>query len=181
MKMIETSATVRRAYFKTMLATGIAFGALLSSPAFAQSNTNSAAPAADEREGLDTIIVTATKRAENLQDVPVSISAIGSEQLASRGVTTSNDLGQVVPNLQVSSQYGETSPNFSLRGVGHQSASMLTKSARPSVIPTACRSTILTGLRFCAGRKAPCLAAIPLAVRSTSSRVSQSWVRQMAL
>ena len=67
---------------------------------------------------VGTIIVTATRRSENLQDVPISISAIGSAQLASRGVTVTNDLGGVVPNLQVSSQYGETQPNFSLRGVG---------------------------------------------------------------
>ncbi len=87
--------------------------------ALAQADTTSTANEASEPQGgLADIIVTATKRAENLQDVPVSISAIGSEQLASRGVTTSNDLGSVVPNLQVSSQYGETSPNFSLRGVG---------------------------------------------------------------
>lgn len=71
-----------------------------------------------EQNGLGDIIVTATRRAENLQDVPISISAIGAAQLASRGVSTSNDLGAVVPNLQVSSQYGETQPNFSLRGVG---------------------------------------------------------------
>ncbi|WP_324741744.1 TonB-dependent receptor [Tsuneonella sp. CC-YZS046] len=84
--------------------------ALAAAPAMAQSSSSSG--------GLGEIVVTATKRAENLQDVPVSISAIGSEQLASRGVTSSNDLGAVVPNLQVSSQYGETSPNFSMRGVG---------------------------------------------------------------
>jgi len=86
--------------------------------ALAQADTSSSANEASEQQGLADIIVTATKRAENLQDVPVSISAIGNEQLASRGVTTSNDLGAVVPNLQVSSQYGDTSPNFSLRGVG---------------------------------------------------------------
>jgi len=77
-----------------------------------------ALPALAAEGGIGDIIVTATKRAENLQDVPVSISAVGAEQLTSRGVTASQDLGTVVPNLQVSSQYGETSPNFSLRGVG---------------------------------------------------------------
>ena len=88
-------------------------------PAQIESPTNSAEKtSAKDNGGVGDIIVTATKRREKLQDVPVSISAIGQEQLASRGVTTSNDLGQVVPNLQVSSQYGETSPNFSLRGVG---------------------------------------------------------------
>lgn len=90
---------------KTVLLGSVAIGAV---PAMAQT----------AGQGLGEIVVTATKRSENLQDVPVSISAIGAEQLASRGVTSSGDLGQVVPNLQVSSQYGETSPNFSLRGVG---------------------------------------------------------------
>jgi len=84
--------------------------ALMATPALAQAD--------DSDAGLGEIVVTATKRGENLQDVPISISAIGAEQLTSRGVTGSNDLGQVVPNLQVSSQYGETSPNFSMRGVG---------------------------------------------------------------
>jgi iron complex outermembrane recepter protein len=100
----------------TALRTALIAGLVCSTSGIALAQ--SAAPQAEEREGLDEIIVTATKRAENLQDVPVSISAIGQEQLLSRGVTTSNDLGSVVPNLQVSSQYGETSPNFSLRGVG---------------------------------------------------------------
>ena len=80
--------------------------------------TNSSSDSTADQAGLGDIIVTATRRSENLQDVPISISAIGSEQLASRGVSATNDLGAVVPNLQVSSQYGETQPNFSLRGVG---------------------------------------------------------------
>jgi iron complex outermembrane recepter protein len=106
--------TIRNTVLRTALIATLACGT--SGIALAQSAP--AAKPADDQTGLGEIIVTATKRAENLQDVPVSISAIGNEQLASRGVTTSNDLGSVVPNLQVSSQYGETSPNFSLRGVG---------------------------------------------------------------
>jgi iron complex outermembrane recepter protein len=107
--------TIRNRALRTALIAALTCGT--SSIALAQSAADSTAQAEDQG-GLGDIIVTATKRAENLQDVPVSISAIGQEQLASRGVTTSNDLGSVVPNLQVSSQYGETSPNFSLRGVG---------------------------------------------------------------
>jgi iron complex outermembrane receptor protein len=90
----------------------LASGSLLAMPAHAQDSQEASSV------GLGEIVVTATKRSENLQDVPVSISAIGAEQLASRGVTASADLATVVPNLQVSSQYGETSPNFSMRGVG---------------------------------------------------------------
>lgn len=90
---------------KTVLLGSVAIGAV---PAMAQT----------AGQGVGEIVVTATKRSENLQDVPVSISAIGAEQLASRGVTGTGDLTSVVPNLQVSSQYGETQPNFSMRGVG---------------------------------------------------------------
>lgn len=90
----------------------LASGSLLATSAHAQDSQEASSV------GLGEIVVTATKRSENLQDVPVSISAIGAEQLASRGVTASADLATVVPNLQVSSQYGETSPNFSMRGVG---------------------------------------------------------------
>lgn len=109
--------TIRNSALRTALFAALVTGT--SGVALAQADTSSTANEASEPQGgLADIIVTATKRSENLQDVPVSISAIGNEQLASRGVTTSNDLGSVVPNLQVSSQYGETSPNFSLRGVG---------------------------------------------------------------
>jgi iron complex outermembrane recepter protein len=111
--MRRNNMTILNTALRTALFATLACGA--SGVALAQS----AAPRANsDVVGLDTIIVTATKRSENLQNVPVSISAIGSDQLQSRGVTTSGDLGMVVPNLQVSSQYGETSPNFSLRGVG---------------------------------------------------------------
>jgi iron complex outermembrane recepter protein len=103
---------------KAILAAGVA-AIVFAGPALAQADPQSSeTETTADQGGLADIIVTATKRSENLQDVPVSISAIGQEQLASRGVTTSGDLGMVVPNLQVSSQYGETSPNFSLRGVG---------------------------------------------------------------
>ncbi len=104
--------TIRNSALRTAIVAALTCGT--SSVALAQSDSGTTA----EPEGLGDIIVTGTKRAENLQDVPISISAVGAEQLQSRGVTSSTDLAVVVPNLQVSSQYGETSPNFSLRGVG---------------------------------------------------------------
>lgn len=109
MKHYTTVAPAFRTGLKTVLLGTVALAAV---PAMAQSSEGA------NSGGLGEIVVTASKRSENLQDVPISISAIGAEQLASRGVTASADLAAVVPNLQVSSQYGETSPNFSLRGVG---------------------------------------------------------------
>src|SRR3546814_6552975 len=68
--------------------------------------------------GLSDIIVTATKRSENLQEVPVAVSAISSETLQAKGVFETSDLNNTMPNFQVSSPYGQQQPNFSVRGVG---------------------------------------------------------------
>lgn len=68
--------------------------------------------------GIADIIVTATKRNENLQDVPVAITAITTEQLSKQGVFSTADLNGSIPNLQVGSAYGETQPNFTVRGIG---------------------------------------------------------------
>ncbi len=84
--------------------------ALLVSPAFAQE--------AEDTGGLAEIIVTAQKRSENLQDVPAAISAIDGNAMLAKGIVETTDLMGALPNLQVTSPYGKTQPNFSLRGVG---------------------------------------------------------------
>lgn len=63
------------------------------------------------------IVVTATKRAENLQDVPMSISAIGGDTLGKARVTSVDDLVSKVTNLQLTSIVGDNTPIFALRGV----------------------------------------------------------------
>jgi outer membrane receptor protein involved in Fe transport len=63
------------------------------------------------------IIVTALRRDQSIMTVPIAISAVSGNALASKGVTNSASLATVVPNLQVSSPYGSTQPNFSLRGI----------------------------------------------------------------
>lgn len=89
-------------------------------PAFAAEDADQAQAerTMPEGQGLAEIIVTATKRAENLQNVPVAISAIPAEALQAKGVFETSDLSNTMPNLQVSSPYGSQQPNFSLRGIG---------------------------------------------------------------
>ena len=84
-------------------------------PAIAQTTPEMAEHAM--QSGVGDIIVTAQRRSENLQNVPASISAIGQEELQSRGIVQTRDLMGSMPNLQVTSAYGETQPNFSLRGI----------------------------------------------------------------
>lgn len=67
---------------------------------------------------LEEIVVTATKRSESLQEVPLAVSAISSEALKKGGIFETTDLNRAAPNLQVSSPYGTQQPNFSIRGVG---------------------------------------------------------------
>lgn len=105
---------MRTSICASMLAVAIAS---LSTPAFAQ-EVPAEETGTQDQVGLSDIIVTATKRSENLQDVPVAVSAISSEALQAKGVFETSDLNNTMPNFQVSSPYGQQQPNFSVRGVG---------------------------------------------------------------
>lgn len=61
--------------------------------------------------------MTAQRRSQSLLQVPLAISALTGDALAQKGITNSADLATAVPNFQVSSPYGNTMPNFSLRGI----------------------------------------------------------------
>lgn len=67
---------------------------------------------------LGEIIVTANRRSENVQKVAATISVIGGESLTSSGITRSNEISQVVPNVTISSTYSNTNPRIFIRGVG---------------------------------------------------------------
>ena len=51
--------------------------------------------------GLETIVVTATRRAENLQNVPESISAFDTEAIEMRGLKQMDDYAKFVPGLSL--------------------------------------------------------------------------------
>lgn len=77
-----------------------------------------AAQADSSDDGIQEIVVTAQRRAENSQDVPVAISAFSAADLQRAGVRQAGDIATMVPNLVVVSPYGtEAQPVFSLRGV----------------------------------------------------------------
>lgn len=84
--------------------------------ALAQDVANESATA-DER--FDVIMVTAQKRAEDIQDVPISVTAIGGERLADLQVTTLQALQGSVPNVQIDN-FANTpqSAVFTIRGIG---------------------------------------------------------------
>lgn len=84
-----------------------------------------ASPAASDLSQIGDVVVTAQRRAENLQRTPIAVTALSPTTLSERSVRTSQELMQVVPSLQVSTQTagdGGGSATFFLRGMGQQRA-----------------------------------------------------------
>nr|WP_089217716.1 TonB-dependent receptor [Sphingomonas laterariae] len=78
----------------SLLALTMVLGA---APAIAQE----APAAADVNGGLEDIVVTAQKRAENVQQVPIAISAVSTEYLQSRDISSIDQLGSIAPNMKI--------------------------------------------------------------------------------
>lgn len=99
-------------------ASAIAFAA----PALAQSTVPMGAVPqvetvqSDSQGGLQDIVVTARKRAENLRDVPVAITAMSGDMLQQKNITQVIDLPQITPNFSFS--YGAVQPFTFIRGFG---------------------------------------------------------------
>lgn len=91
-------------------------------------DTQSAAEEAAQQRpsgGPGEIVVTATRQATRVQDTPIAITAVTAETLETRGLTSTADLGNIVPNAsfrQAQGAYGPAVTAF-LRGIGqHDSA-----------------------------------------------------------
>jgi iron complex outermembrane recepter protein len=100
-----------------LFSSAAAIAALSSSPAFAQSADKETA----EDSSRNTIIVTAQRREQDLQEVPASIGVLSSSSLenALSGVEDVLGLNGRVPGLNVESSNGRQSPRFYIRGLGN--------------------------------------------------------------
>lgn len=93
-----------------------AFGLLAS--AHAQQVAAPAAPATPKQEPeIEAVVVTAQKREQLLQDVPVSVAVFNSKALGEARIDSGTEITRLVPNLRVSVLGDESRPKFSLRGV----------------------------------------------------------------
>jgi iron complex outermembrane receptor protein len=131
---------------RAILLAGAGFGFVVSAPAFAQTATGAsvtantsantsdsggsptAAPgngqsqpstpaAAQDDGGVKDIVVTAQRRSENLQNVPVAVTALTPETLAVAGVTSTDDLKALTPGLNFNTNLGGFGQPR-IRGVG---------------------------------------------------------------
>ncbi|SFJ95644.1 TonB-dependent receptor [Caulobacter sp. UNC279MFTsu5.1] len=74
--------------------------------------------AAQEATALDEIVVTAQKRSENLQDVPVSVTALTADQLKDQRVGDVLALSGLSPGLQIKTDDNAANPRIFIRGIG---------------------------------------------------------------
>ncbi|MBU6377508.1 MAG: TonB-dependent receptor [Gammaproteobacteria bacterium] len=94
----------------TLLLSGAGVAALSQPPAQAQGTPQA-------REALEEITVTARRRAESLQETPLSISAFGAEQIERAGIAGFGDVAKLTPSLVFDQDFGANDTRPSIRGL----------------------------------------------------------------
>lgn len=90
-----------------------AFGLTLMAPVSAQAADNGQTAAVQQ---IEQVVVTATRRQQRLQDVPISISVFNQKQLSNRNITNAADLASFTPSLSVNTNFGSQNTSFAIRG-----------------------------------------------------------------
>ena len=105
---MSQSSFFRRAVLGVAIAVLGAGNVMVMAPVFAQNV-------------IEEIVVTARKRAENLQDVPAAVSAYSAEQLKDRGIDNIVEIGRLTPNMTVNETNGLVSGAMQIfiRGIGN--------------------------------------------------------------
>jgi hypothetical protein len=133
---------------------------------------------AREQNTVDAIIVTAQRREQSLQDVPVVVTAISEETLDDAGIRDVKDLQVLVPGLVVTSTTSEVVTTARIRGVGTVGDNPGLESSVGVMIDGVYRPRNGVGfndlgeisrIEVLKGRRAPCSAATPRRASSTSS------------
>lgn len=106
---------------QTLLSATAASALLLSAAAYGQTQSAQTEDTVDIFT-IEEIVVTARKRSESLQSVPMAISAFDGKMLQERGMNKVSDIGKFVPNLNIT-RFGAGNPSATgifIRGIGIQ-------------------------------------------------------------
>src|SRR3546814_4591691 len=112
---------------KFLLLGSIAPGLPFTPPhAFAQSGTSgsetdNARPAASDGSYSNEIIVTARRREESLQTVPVAVAVVGAETIAAQGIQTTGDIQKLVPGVILNGAGSMSNSTYTISGQGKRS------------------------------------------------------------
>ena len=107
---------------RARLALSVSATALLMTGAPALAQTTTAPAPASSPAVVDEIVVTAQKREQSVQDVPIAVTALSSEALQSRQIEGGSELLRAVPNVTFS-KANFSMYNFSIRGIGTKAVS----------------------------------------------------------
>ena len=91
----------------------------LATPALAQD-----APQAGASGGLEEIIVTARKRNESVQDIPVSVTALSTQQIRRQDISSLEKLSAKLPELVITKSSNGSGASLSIRGIGSNFSSI---------------------------------------------------------
>lgn len=109
MRIMNTRRTLRAALLGSTV-----IAAASTAPTLAQESGGTSQSGAAED---NVIIVTATRRAESVQDIPLNIAAVGSEQIEEQGLTELSDLLPFVPGINVVDRGGRQGNPIIVRGL----------------------------------------------------------------
>ena len=108
----------------------LALGAIMLAPAAHAAEADAAeqpipadAGAAGDQNSVQDIIVTAQRRAESLQKVPVAVTALGADQLTALRINSVRNLAGLAPSLQLNTQGQQSNPTIIIRGVSSGTSS----------------------------------------------------------
>lgn len=107
---------------RRLLASGLSIAALtvaLGAATVANAQTANAQADATDQPQLDEIVVTAQRRSESVQKVPIAISAVSAKMLQAQGITDTASLSASVPGLQLNRSFRGGTPF--IRGIGNPS------------------------------------------------------------
>ena len=96
-----------------LLSTAVGIGMTLPGAAWAQA---ASAPQASEDNGIEQVVVTAQRRSELLQKVPISITVFSQQSLSDKNIVTSSDLAAYTPSLSSDTRFGSDNSTFAIRG-----------------------------------------------------------------
>jgi len=118
--MRQITSRVRVRGLAQVSALAVVLGGLsVATPAVAQN-----AAAEEDQGGIQDIVVTARKREESTQDVPVSVSVVDTETLQNRDITTLESIAAISPQFTIGRAPSGSGATLVLRGIGSNSTSI---------------------------------------------------------
>ena len=114
---------MKRKQLSTAIHGVLALSLLAAVPAMAQDAPQASAQEGETAKTLDTVTVTARRRVESIQDVPVAVTAFGENELKDLQASNIDGLQGAVPNMNIVQGRGSSnSINVFIRGIGQPDA-----------------------------------------------------------